>query len=364
MQKDTFSDFITCIETAAAACSRYSKDHEIVTTFAAKAAAMTADLLHEGGLTVVQSAAGVMCNETPVAAQSYHMRSFVNRLQRKKIEKIVFRQNMDSEECRAFIANLVSQNPVLSRSNVTVQSAEDNLSATARTSDAVIDENITKLSAIFLGISASRQIDMPGLKEIVTDFILTLNTEKDVIPLLRPYRSHSEHLVVRSANITLLTLFQAQAMGFPSEILHGAGIAAILHNVGMLFILPSGAGDRRKRDPEFYEMMKNHPLYGSLFLSRIADVPPLAPVVAFEHHMKFDGRGYPDTKRIGKKQHVASQMVAIADLYEALSMDSPYHKAAEPSVVSGFLRERSGRDFNPMLVQNFLSALRDISRII
>ncbi len=79
--------------------------------------------------------------------------------------------------------------------------------------------------------------------------------------------------------------------------------------------------------------------------------------------MKFDGSGYPDTKRRGKRQHIISQMVAIADFFDALRTERPYRMALESATVVEFMKEATGKDFNPVLVENFLTALKGIRAI-
>ena len=81
---------------------------------------------------------------------------------------------------------------------------------------------------------------------------------------------------------------------------------------------------------------------------------------AFEHHMKFDGTGYPDTHRHGKRQHIVSQLVAIADFFDAMRTERPYRKTVDLQAIVLLLKETAGKDFNPLLINNFLKALNGI----
>jgi response regulator RpfG family c-di-GMP phosphodiesterase len=76
--------------------------------------------------------------------------------------------------------------------------------------------------------------------------------------------------------------------------------------------------------------------------------------------MKFDGSGYPDTKRRGRKQHLISQLVTISDFFDALRTERPYRKALDVQTIIGLMKESAGRDFNPLLIDNFLNALKRI----
>ena len=102
--------------------------------------------------------------------------------------------------------------------------------------------------------------------------------------------------------------------------------------------------------------MKLHPVYGALFLSKHREMPLIASLVAHEHHLRYDGSGYPVPRQSGKRQHLVSQMVTIADVFEAMRMERPYKKSLEVIQIAGVLKAGSGKDFNPLLVQSFLTA--------
>ncbi|HJW29966.1 MAG TPA: HD domain-containing phosphohydrolase, partial [Saprospiraceae bacterium] len=93
------------------------------------------------------------------------------------------------------------------------------------------------------------------------------------------------------------------------------------------------------------------------YLCALPDVPKLAMIAAFEHHMRFDGNGYPSTRRKNNKQHIVSQMVAIADFFDALRTERPYRKAMDIAMIIGLMKEGVGKEFNPLLVENFCAGL-------
>lgn len=112
--------------------------------------------------------------------------------------------------------------------------------------------------------------------------------------------------------------------------------------------------------PEEWGEIKRHPVYGALYLSTLPEIPRLAVISALEHHMRFDGKGYPDTKRYGKKQHIISQMIAIADFFDAVRTHRSYRKSLGINGVIKLLIDGSGIEFNPLLVENFVDGLKRI----
>jgi response regulator RpfG family c-di-GMP phosphodiesterase len=86
-------------------------------------------------------------------------------------------------------------------------------------------------------------------------------------------------------------------------------------------------------------------------------------IVAFEHHMKFDRSGYPDSRQDGSKPHLVSQLVSISDFFDALRTERPYRKPVEAGIIINMLRDGAGKDFNPVLVDNFVASLKKVKAI-
>jgi HD-GYP domain-containing protein (c-di-GMP phosphodiesterase class II) len=150
-------------------------------------------------------------------------------------------------------------------------------------------------------------------------------------------------------------------LGFTGEAGRDIGLAGLLHDVGKLFVTNTILDKPGKLDPDEWHDMQQHPVYGAMYLSRMSAAPPLASIVAFEHHLKYDGSGYPDTKRRGKDQHFVSQIVSIADFFDALRTERPYRETLEVPLIAKIMREGAGKDFNPVLVGSFLSSLAAVT---
>jgi putative nucleotidyltransferase with HDIG domain len=171
-------------------------------------------------------------------------------------------------------------------------------------------------------------------------------------------KAEGDDLCSHSANVAMLSILQAEHLGFGNALLHDIGLAALLHDVGKT-LLPKNILDRQYSLAEAeWAVMKKHTVYGAALLASLNKVPEIAIVVAYEHHMKYDGTGYPETARRTKKQHIISQIVAVADLYCALSAGLPHRNPLSDSSIMGLFAEISGRELNPLLVGNFVQAMR------
>ena len=77
----------------------------------------------------------------------------------------------------------------------------------------------------------------------------------------------------------------------------------------------------------------------------------IAPIVAFEHHCRYDGQGYPHLDMTNRKQHLCSQIVAISDFYDALRSRRSYRRSLEINEVLTIMKSDSEGSFNPLLLE-------------
>jgi HD-GYP domain-containing protein (c-di-GMP phosphodiesterase class II) len=161
-------------------------------------------------------------------------------------------------------------------------------------------------------------------------------------------------------------------------------MAAMLHDVGKIAISDLILKKPSRFNEEEYEIMKQHTVMGArLFSDRQSDFDEAAAEVALNHHERWDGNGYPGHvdiqtgkalkgysdaagRPIGKKTEeiqIYGRIVALSDVYDALSSARVYKKAWDESDVLSKIEEESGRHFDPELVEIFFSSL-DILRAV
>ena len=96
--------------------------------------------------------------------------------------------------------------------------------------------------------------------------------------------------------------------------------------------------------------MRCHSVLGADLLSRLLGSNCLLMIVAFEHHIRFDMRGYPSVPA-GWTQHPISRLACVADVFDAMTSRRAYKKAIPNTDVRGYVRDESGRTFDPRLVR-------------
>lgn len=139
--------------------------------------------------------------------------------------------------------------------------------------------------------------------------------------------------------------------------------ASPMHDIGKIGIPDSVLMKPGKLDPDEWEVMKTHVDIGVEILSGSDfNLMNMAAEIAQSHHEKWDGTGYPGGL-VGEDIPLTGRVVAIADVFDALTTERPYKKAWPVDETVEFLKEQSGKHFDPKLVELFIGILPEILQI-
>ena len=217
-------------------------------------------------------------------------------------------------------------------------------------------EELAKFLDIYEQVKNNGKLSVTGIYDIVTAFVRAFKQEAGSLLAFAPLRAMDEYTFTHSTNVCILNLAQAMSLGIDGPMLHDIGIAAMLHDIGKLFIPDEILNKPGKLTDEEWQIIKQHPLKGAQHLLDTPGVPHLAVVTAYEHHMKFNMTGYP-TAPAGWRQNVCSQMTTISDCFDAMRTKRTYCGALEWEEVAGTLMGMSGTALHPVLTKNFLKVL-------
>jgi len=141
------------------------------------------------------------------------------------------------------------------------------------------------------------------------------------------------------------------------------GLAATMHDTGKIGVDDNILKAPRKLADEEWVHMKKHSEIGYTILSKSSNKTfQLSAEIALRHHEKWDGSGYPDGLK-GEDIPESARIVAIADVFDALSQKRVYKEAMPLDEAFAIIKEGSGQHFDPKLVENFLQIRRDIEAI-
>jgi putative two-component system response regulator len=155
----------------------------------------------------------------------------------------------------------------------------------------------------------------------------------------------------------------AEAAGWPSERAEWLELAAPMHDTGKIGIPDSILKAPRKLTEEEWRIMKTHTLIGADILAKSpTPVFVMAAEIALHHHEKWDGSGYP-AKLVGEAIPESARLVAIADVFDALTMERPYKAAWSVEDAAAEIQRGAGGHFEPRLVALFMEILPTVLRI-
>jgi len=139
--------------------------------------------------------------------------------------------------------------------------------------------------------------------------------------------------------------------------------AAPMHDIGKIGIPDANLLNPNKLSDEEWEMMRKHPEFGAEIIGdNDSELLKMAKEIALNHHEKWDGSGYPQGLK-GEKIPLTARIIAIADVFDALTTKRPYKEAWPVEHAISFIDEKSGSHFDPELVIAFHKALPEILKI-
>lgn len=167
------------------------------------------------------------------------------------------------------------------------------------------------------------------------------------------------HILRMSAYSTVL----ADEVGLEPERVELIRVASPLHDVGKIGVPDSILKKPGKHTPEEFELMKQHTTFGYRTL-RDTGFPLLdiAGIIAWTHHERWDGSGYP-RGLAGEAIPIEGRIVAIADVYDALTTKRVYKPAFTVEHSCNILREGKGKHFDPVLLDCFFRRFDEIREI-
>ncbi len=349
--------------TAVSNCSLYSRDHDAFDDLAKKTHSLLLDVIKDR-LELMLLEKELVVNSKPFRFKGLHKNSIIKRFKKKGIARVDFLPGVTLPEVKQFIIDMSSPDKNLKLyPHIKFGTIDINVSVTEQ--DGVLEqysipENIEKVKDIFHVTSPFRKLNIAGIDEVVVHFIASIKREANILKYLNPVKMFSEYTYTHATNVAMISVFMAESIGVDNALLHDIGVAALLHDTGKMFISNEVLEKTATLDEKEFTEIQNHSLYGARYLAKIDDVPRLAPIVAFEHHMKYDLTGYPVLKANGRKQHICSQIIAIADFFDALRSQRPYRESMNIKNILALIKKGSGNDFNPVLVDNFIGNIEQI----
>jgi HD-GYP domain-containing protein (c-di-GMP phosphodiesterase class II) len=157
-------------------------------------------------------------------------------------------------------------------------------------------------------------------------------------------------------NVSILTMAQARTLGLNGATVREFGLAGLMHDVGKVKVPPDILSKPGALTAEERAIIQRHVVDGAQILRKTPGMPALAPIVAFEHHLRQDLSGYPEG--VGtRKLNLCTMLVSIADVFDALRTNRAYREGLPTERVRTMLAHQSGTAFEPTLLRRFTTLM-------
>ncbi|MDZ7860500.1 MAG: HD domain-containing protein [Candidatus Krumholzibacteriota bacterium] len=174
-----------------------------------------------------------------------------------------------------------------------------------------------------------------------------------IMHILRQFISKDKYTENHCYRVSVYAAKIAAQMGLPREKIEDVRAASLLHDLGKLEVSRSILYKASRLTQEEQREVKSHADRGAAILNTVEG--PLSRIIPIilAHHDKFDGSGYHETH--GKDIPLEARIIAVADVYDALTSDRPYRKAMSPFDAKENIARAKGTEFDPDVVEAFLS---------
>ena len=327
--------------------------------------------LHQHSPSVAVGIVGneLVVSETPMPRTSAGMTELIKRLRDHKIERIAFDRGVTPPEVSAFVhavaalgskadaGDRVLQWPHIHVGRITT---EEKRSGGVMSDMAAIRQlysgAVEAAEVAWESAAAEGKADVPAAVQTVEGLADAVTQNRTALMALTAMRNYDNYTFTHMVNVSILTMGQARALGIEGKLLREFGLSALMHDIGKVRTPKEILNKPDKLTDDEFTIMRKHTVDGAEILRRTPEMPILAPVVAFEHHLRMDGSGYPfGVTR--EALNVATMLCSISDVYDAMRSQRAYQQAFPTERILAVLKRNDGTQFDQHLVRRFVQLL-------
>ncbi len=318
----------------------------------------------------------IVVGDSPLPKGAEQYGEFIRRLQGLGIERVAFERGVTTDALRILISTLAHPErttaaaadrpaPTPADPLSTIQSLPGikvgriNLDERVSTSAADVatirrlySDAVNLAGTLWEGARQDGEPDPQEARQLVDSLAQAVAQNRTALVALTALKEYDNYTFTHMVNVSILTMAQARALGIEGAPLRDFGLAALMHDIGKVRTPVEILNKPDKLTDAEFEIMRLHVVDGAEILRRTPEMPLLAPVVAFEHHLRLDGTGYP----IGARRtslNVATMLCSIADVYDAMRSQRAYQQSFPTDRVLAVLKRNDGVQFDQHLVRRF-----------
>jgi putative nucleotidyltransferase with HDIG domain len=347
----------------------YSKGHPIIARNLESLSAAV-QLLHSLERSIVIGVVGdeVIVDDMPVAKMDT-LGPLMRRLQTAGVERITIDRGVTLEELGQFVEAVTAAErreadtelslptlPHIRVGRVTVEQRVEGSLADMAAIKRLYDDAIRVASDLWDGTQSEDQPDATMARTMIDGLAQAVAQNRTALLALTTLKNYDNYTFTHMVNVSILTMGQARGLGIDGPLLREFGLAALMHDIGKVRTPLEVLNKPDKLTDAEFAIMKRHTIEGAEILRQTPDIPALAPVVAFEHHLRLDGSGYPEGVR-RPNLNIGTMLCSIADVYDAMRSQRKYQQAFPTDRILEVLKRNDGQHFDQHLVRRFVQLI-------
>jgi putative nucleotidyltransferase with HDIG domain len=306
--------------------------------------------------------------DTPMPKASAGMAELIKRLRDHKIERIAFDRGITPEEVTAFVHAIASlgnkgapeqppQFPHIHVGRITVdEKRDDGIGSDMAAIRQLYSNAVSAAQTVWESATVEGMPDVPAALQTVEGLAEAVTQNRTALVALTAMRNYDNYTFTHMVNVSILTMGQARALGIEGRLLREFGLSALMHDIGKVRTPKEILNKPDKLTDDEFVIMRRHTVDGAEILRRTPEMPILAPVVAFEHHLRLDGTGYPLGVR-RQSLNAGTMLCSISDIYDAMRSQRAYQQAFPTERILAVLKRNDGTQFDQNLVRRFVQLL-------
>lgn len=188
---------------------------------------------------------------------------------------------------------------------------------------------VMALKSAVTAYQKTKVLDIQPLKKVLRELVVEIIRNRDSMIHQLDMRTYQDYIYAHSVNTCVLSVLIAVNLDYPEGKLTDLALGTMLHDVGMMMLPDALLMKMGNLTPEESKQVQQHPEDGFNILRTVREIPITVAHIAYQHHERVDGKGYPRNLTADKILEFA-KVAAVADTFDALVSDRPYRKGMVP----------------------------------
>jgi putative nucleotidyltransferase with HDIG domain len=311
----------------------------------------------------------VVVNDVRLGKLTAQLVGFVRDMHERDIEKISFSQGVTRDELQILVELMrdrVAAVPITDRLaskgirriaiGKLMLEADDGEHVGIVVARKVYKSAVETAETLWDQAKAGDKPDPNAARKIIDSLAKVVTQDRTSLMALTALKQYDNYTFTHMVNVSVLAMSQARALNLDGPLLREFGFAALMHDIGKVNTPIEVLNKPGTLTKEEFDVMKRHVVDGAHILRKTPEMPALAPIVAFEHHLKQDLSGYPEN--IGYRSlNLCTMIVSIADVFDALRSKRTYREGLATDRIRAIMDERDNPAFNQKLLKRFVNIM-------